>query len=64
MPQSSNANAFRQRAERLGYQQIVIEKISADWYLITVREPLAGHVIVFECSNIRLKNLLRGSNRR
>lgn len=63
MSQSSNANAFRQRAERLGYQQIVIEKISVGWYLISVREPLAGHVIVFECNDVRLKKLLRGSNR-
>lgn len=68
MAQSSNANGFRQRAERLGYRQIVIEKIptsgSAEtWYYVSVKEPLAGHVFDFICSDSRLKILLGGEKK-
>lgn len=64
MPQSLNADAFRHRAKRLGYQQIVIEKISKSdieiWYHATVKEPLAGYTISFVCSDSRFGKLLKG----
>lgn len=64
MPQSPSADAFRHRAKRLGYQQIVIEKITQSdtelWYYVTAKEPLAGRIISFVCSDTRLEKLLKG----
>ena len=67
MAQSSNVNAFRQRAERLGYRQIVVVKIPTSgfevWYYVSVKEPLAGNVFDFICSDSRLKILLGGEKK-
>lgn len=62
MAQPSIVSSFRQRAKRLGYQRIIIEKLSSGWYYVAVVEPLAGHAINFVCDLSRMAKLLRGGD--
>lgn len=60
MAESTVVSAFRQRASRLGYQEIVIKKDREHdgCYHVRLVEPLVGLHLAFVCPEWKLKILL------
>ena len=59
MSQPREVMAFRKRARRLGYRDIVIEYIVADCYEVRAVEPLAGVTVVKEYERGQFSRSLR-----